>query len=77
MLIPKFDALLNKIKDGSITEDSSAPTSKGNGYFSVVDDFLLYFTGGNRYKIQAVIDNPIGGDNYYASLWGLFANINN
>ena len=61
MSIPKFDALLNKIKDNSITEDSSAPTAKGNGYFSVVNDFLWYFSGGNRYKIQATLDNPIGG----------------
>jgi hypothetical protein len=60
-MIPKYDPLLDDLKDDSITEDTVAPTSKGNGYYSVVADVLYYFTGNHRYKIAATLDDPVTG----------------
>jgi hypothetical protein len=44
---------------GLLVEDTVAPVGQVNGYFSVVDDIMYYFTGGNRYKLTATLDNPV------------------
>lgn len=47
--------------DKDVREDASSPTSKSEGYISVVGDTLWYFADGNRYKLTATLDNPPAG----------------
>lgn len=56
-------------------ENETAPVGKANGYLSVVSDALYYFSGGNRYKLTATLDNPVAATDRYASLWFLFGNV--
>jgi hypothetical protein len=42
-------------------EVGAAPTNKSDGYMAVVGDTLYYFSGGDRYKLVATLDNPSAG----------------
>lgn len=54
----KYDKLLDDIRERDVVDLSVEPEDKPDAYLAVVDDVLWYFSNGNRYKIQATLDNP-------------------